>query len=135
MEITRRNLAAAGALAFGMLRDAPALAEAAEEASVDKAVEALRKALTEKDKTRLEQLAVRAAVGLRSPAGLAGLVRSLRRATYPQLLHHSVGHDRSAVGLQPTGLTRGGHAGKAVELTSGGLRRVPKSGLSVSPGA
>ena len=60
MEITRRYLSAAGALAFGMsglLRSAPSLAESAEEAAVDKAVEALRKALTEKDKTRLEQLA------------------------------------------------------------------------------
>jgi ketosteroid isomerase-like protein len=60
MEITRRHLAAAGALAFGMsslLRSAPSLAESAEEAAVEKAVEALRKALMEKDKTRLEQLA------------------------------------------------------------------------------
>jgi ketosteroid isomerase-like protein len=60
MEITRRHLAAVGAVAFGMSslsRSAPSLAESAEEAAVDKAVEALRKALMEKDKTRLEQLA------------------------------------------------------------------------------
>ena len=60
MEITRRHLAAAGALALGisnLLRSDPSLAESAEDASVGQAVEALRKALTEKDKTRLEQLA------------------------------------------------------------------------------
>jgi hypothetical protein len=59
MEITRRHLAAVGAVAFGMsslLRSAPSLADSAEEAAVDKAVEALRKALLEKDKARLEQL-------------------------------------------------------------------------------
>lgn len=60
MEITRRNLATVGALAFGMsslLQSAPSLAESAEEAAVEKSVEALRKALLEKDKVRLEQLA------------------------------------------------------------------------------
>ena len=59
MEITRRNLAAAGAFALGMsslLPSASSLAESAEEAAVDKAVEALRKALLEKDKGQLEQL-------------------------------------------------------------------------------
>jgi len=60
MEITRRHLAAAGALALGtsrLLRSGPARAESAEEAAVEKAVEALRRALMEKDNTRLEQLA------------------------------------------------------------------------------
>jgi ketosteroid isomerase-like protein len=60
MEITRRHLAAVGAVAFGMsglLRSRPSLAQSAEEAAVDKGIEALRKALMEKDKTRLEQLA------------------------------------------------------------------------------
>jgi ketosteroid isomerase-like protein len=60
MEMTRRHLAAAGALALGgasLIQSDPACAESAEEAAVDKAVEALRKALMEKDKTRLEQLA------------------------------------------------------------------------------
>jgi ketosteroid isomerase-like protein len=60
MEITRRHLAAAGALAFGvssLLRSDPSLAEAGDAAAVDKAVEALRKALMEKDKTQLQQLA------------------------------------------------------------------------------
>jgi ketosteroid isomerase-like protein len=59
MEITRRNLAAVGALAIGMaslLESTPSFADSAEEAAVDKAVEALRKALLEKDKARLEQL-------------------------------------------------------------------------------
>jgi ketosteroid isomerase-like protein len=59
MEITRRHLAAASALALGtssLLQSAPSLADSAEEAAVDKAVEALRKALLEKDKARLEQL-------------------------------------------------------------------------------
>ena len=60
MEITRRQLAAAGALALGVAslsESTLSLADAAEEAAVDKAVEALRKALLEKDKARLEQLA------------------------------------------------------------------------------
>ena len=60
MEMTRRDLAAVGAVVFGvssLLRSGPSLAESTEEAAVDKAVEALRKALMEKDKSRLEQLA------------------------------------------------------------------------------
>ena len=59
MEITRRHLAAAGALALGtasLLRSASSSAESADQAAVDKAVEALRKALLEKNKTGLEQL-------------------------------------------------------------------------------
>src|SRR6516225_2681436 len=60
MEMTRHGLAAVGAVAFGLSslsRSGPSLAESTEEAAVDKAVEALRKALVEKDKSRLEQLA------------------------------------------------------------------------------
>ena len=60
MEITRRHLAAAGALALGMsslLHSNPSVAGTADEAAVDKAVEALRKALMGKDKTQLQQLA------------------------------------------------------------------------------
>ena len=60
MEITRRHLAAVGVVAFGissLSRSGPSLAESTEEAAVDKAVEALRRALMEKDKSRLEQLA------------------------------------------------------------------------------
>src|SRR6516162_627620 len=60
MEITRRHLAAAGALALGMsslLHSNPSVAGTADEAAVDKAVEALRKALMEKYKTQLQQLA------------------------------------------------------------------------------
>jgi ketosteroid isomerase-like protein len=59
MEITRRHLAAAGALAVGMsglLESTSSFAESAEEAAVDKAVETLRKALLEKDRAQLEQL-------------------------------------------------------------------------------
>ncbi len=59
MEITRRNLAAAGALAIGassLLRSAPSLAASADEAAVDKAVEALRKAVLTADKGELEKL-------------------------------------------------------------------------------
>ena len=59
MEITRRHLAAAGALALGtasLLRSASSSAESADQAAVDTAVEALRKALLEKNKTGLEQL-------------------------------------------------------------------------------
>ena len=59
MEMTRRDLAAVGAVVFGvssLLRSGPSLAESTEEAAVDKAVEALRKALLEKNKTGLEQL-------------------------------------------------------------------------------
>jgi hypothetical protein len=59
MKIPRRHLAAAGALALGtssLLRSAPSLAESAEEAAVDRAVEALRKALLEADKGQLEKL-------------------------------------------------------------------------------
>ncbi len=60
MKITRRRLAAAGALALAtssLLKSTPSLAESAEDAAVDKVVEALRKALLEKDRARLEQLA------------------------------------------------------------------------------
>ena len=59
MEISRRHLAAAGALALGalnLLQSASSAAESADEAAVDKAIEALRKALLEKDKARLELL-------------------------------------------------------------------------------
>jgi len=59
MEITGRNLAAAGALAIGaasLLQSAPTLADSADAAAVDKAVEALRKALLEADKSQLEKL-------------------------------------------------------------------------------
>jgi len=59
MEITRRHLAAAGALALGTfsLSQSPSsAAESADQAAVDKAVEALRKALLEKNKAGLEQL-------------------------------------------------------------------------------
>src|SRR5271155_3388169 len=59
MEITRRHLAAASALALGMsslLRSDPSLAESAEDASVGQAVEALRKALLTADRGQLEKL-------------------------------------------------------------------------------
>lgn len=58
MAVTRRDLAVAGALALGasrMLCSTGALAET-DEAAVGQAVEALRKALLDKDKTRLQQL-------------------------------------------------------------------------------
>jgi ketosteroid isomerase-like protein len=58
MELTRRHLAAAGALALGaasFTRSAPALAE--EEAGVKEAVEGLRKAILAADKAKLEALA------------------------------------------------------------------------------
>ena len=59
MEITRRHLAAAGALALGtasLVQSTSSSVESADQAAVDKAVEALRKALLEKNKTGLEQL-------------------------------------------------------------------------------
>ena len=59
MHVTRRNLAVAGALALGtstLLRSSAALGESADEASVNRAVDALRKALLEADKARLEQI-------------------------------------------------------------------------------
>jgi ketosteroid isomerase-like protein len=58
--MSRRQLAGAGAIALGvsgLLRGTPAFAEAADDAAVGRAVETLRKALMEKDKGRLEQLA------------------------------------------------------------------------------
>ena len=58
MELTRRHLAAAGALALGaagIIRNKPALAE--EEAGVKEAVEGLRKAILGADKAKLEALA------------------------------------------------------------------------------
>ncbi len=57
MNMTRRDLAAAGALALaaGSLA-APALADPADEAAVTQAVEALRKAVFEQDKAKLEAL-------------------------------------------------------------------------------
>jgi ketosteroid isomerase-like protein len=57
MNMTRRDLAAAGALALGAAAlVVPATAEAAEEASVKDAVEALRKAVFDQDKAKLEAL-------------------------------------------------------------------------------
>jgi hypothetical protein len=59
MKLSRRHLAAAGALAVGasgLLRNSPALAEA-DEAGVKQAVEALRLALLKADKGKLEALA------------------------------------------------------------------------------
>jgi ketosteroid isomerase-like protein len=60
MHVTRRNLAVAGVLALGtssLLRSSAAIAESSDEAAVTQSVEALRKALLEADKARLEQLA------------------------------------------------------------------------------
>ena len=59
MKLTRRHLAAAGALAFGastLLRNTPSHAEAADETAVKEAVEALRKAGLTQDKAKMEQL-------------------------------------------------------------------------------
>jgi ketosteroid isomerase-like protein len=60
MNLTRRHLAAAGALAVGaanLLGPASARADAGDEAAVKSAVEALREALLKADKTKLEALA------------------------------------------------------------------------------
>jgi ketosteroid isomerase-like protein len=60
MDVTRRSLAVAGALAFGassLLHNTAAPAESGDEAAVKQDVEALRKALLTADKARLEQLA------------------------------------------------------------------------------
>ncbi len=57
MNITRRQLAVAGALALGglgLLRNSSAVAESADEAAIAQAVEALRKAIFGQDKTQLE---------------------------------------------------------------------------------
>jgi hypothetical protein len=59
MEITRRHMVAAGALALGgigLLRSAPAVAQSADEAAVAKAVEGLRQATFGKDKAQLDAL-------------------------------------------------------------------------------
>ena len=57
MTMTRRDLAAAGALALGAVALAtPATAEAADEAAVKEAVEALRKAVFDQDKAKIEAL-------------------------------------------------------------------------------
>src|SRR6267143_5911478 len=59
MKLTRRHLAAAGALAFGastLLRNTSSRAEAADETAVKDAVETLRKAGLTQDKAKLEQL-------------------------------------------------------------------------------
>jgi hypothetical protein len=59
MHVTRRDLAVAGALALGtstLLRNNAAYTEASDEAAVKQNVEALRKALLDADKARLEQL-------------------------------------------------------------------------------
>jgi hypothetical protein len=59
MHVTRRDLAAAGALALsvpGLFFGAPALAEAGDEAAVKQNVEALREALLKADKAQLERL-------------------------------------------------------------------------------
>jgi hypothetical protein len=59
MHITRRYLAVAGALALsglGLLRSSSTVAESADEAAVAQAIEALRKAFFDQDKTQLEAL-------------------------------------------------------------------------------
>jgi ketosteroid isomerase-like protein len=59
MPISRRDLAAAAALAFGaasLLANTPSLAEGSDEAGVTQAVEAFRKATLAQDKAKLEQL-------------------------------------------------------------------------------
>ena len=59
MKLSRRDLAAAGAFALGaagLLHNTPVLAEAADEAAVNQAVEAFRKASLAQDKAKLEQL-------------------------------------------------------------------------------
>jgi hypothetical protein len=59
MPISRRDLAAAGALAFGtasLLANTASSAEGSDEAGVTQAVEALRKATLAQDKAKLEQL-------------------------------------------------------------------------------
>jgi ketosteroid isomerase-like protein len=57
MNMTRRDLAVAGVLALGAVAlVAPATADAAEEAAVKDAVEALRKAVFEQDKAKMEGL-------------------------------------------------------------------------------
>jgi hypothetical protein len=57
MNMTRRDLAAAGALALGAAAlMTPTAADAAEEAAVTQAVEALRKAVFDKNKADLEKL-------------------------------------------------------------------------------
>ncbi len=38
----------------------------------------------------------------RSPRGARRTLTELRRATYPQVLHHQLGHDRSALGTRPS---------------------------------
>ena len=59
MSITRRHLAVTGALALGglgLLRSSSAVAESVDEAAVAQAVEALRKAFFNQEKTQLEAL-------------------------------------------------------------------------------
>src|SRR5271169_7031717 len=59
MDVTRRNLAIAGALALGaasLLGGSAVLADAADEAAVKASVEALRKALLAADKAQLGEL-------------------------------------------------------------------------------
>jgi len=59
MHVTRRDLAAVGALALGvpgLFFSSPALAEAGDEVAVKQNVEALREALLKADKTQLERL-------------------------------------------------------------------------------
>jgi len=60
MDVTRRDLAIAGAVALGaasLLGGSAVLANASDEAAVKDSVEALRKALLAADKSQLEQLA------------------------------------------------------------------------------
>lgn len=60
MDVTRRNLAIAGAVALGaasLLGGSAVLADAADETAVKDSVESLRKALLMADKAQLEQLA------------------------------------------------------------------------------
>ena len=60
MRLSRRNVAFAGALALGtsglLVSSSAAIAQSGEEAAVNQAIEALRKAMVDADKARLEEL-------------------------------------------------------------------------------
>jgi ketosteroid isomerase-like protein len=56
MQLTRRHMAIAGALALGTIGGPAAFAQAGDEAAVKEAAEALRKAMMAADKARLEEL-------------------------------------------------------------------------------
>ena len=103
MQLTRRDLAAAGALALGATAFvAPALASAEDEAAVKKAVEELKTAWLKQDKAKLEAMTLPQLTYSHSDAriedkekfiaGVMGRKATVKSLEYPDMTVHIAGN-------------------------------------------